>query len=354
MGKQATIKEIAQMAGVSPGTVDRIIHNRGNVSEDKRRRIEETIARVGYRTNVHASAISFKKVCRIVLAIPETNPGEYWDDIREGILDGLKEYSDIRTECKWLFFDQFNRESCREQFEKVIGLEPDAVILGPIFEAETRELCKKLDAGGIPYAFTDRTVPETSPVVSVAADQLAAGALVGRIMMYATPEGSSIGALKAIRTGEDSSKNSDLRQKGLYDFFHARGMEDRLVFSDFSITDQRQSREKILNLLKEHPDIKGIAVLNSRGHIVADILSEEGVRGIHLVSFDLTEQNASRLRGGSIESLLCQHPRAQGYKAVSAIIHFLLFKKADEGGSIYMPIDILMVENLPFYRASAL
>lgn len=354
MGKQATIKEIAQMAGVSAGTVDRIIHNRGNVAEDKRKRIEEVIARVGYRTNVHASAISYKKVCRIVLAIPETNPGEYWDDIREGILEGLKEYSDIRTDCIWLFFDQFNRESCREQFEKIPSLEPDAVILGPAFVAETQELCKKLDAGATPYAFIDKTVPDTAPVASFTADQPAGGSLMGRIMLNVTPSGTCIAALKAIRTGEDGSKNSDMRQKGLLEFFSARGMADRLVFSDFSITDGTQSRNVLLGLLKDHPDISGIAVLNSRGHIIADILSAEGIAGIHVVSFDFTEQNARCLKNGSIEALLCQRPRAQGYKAVSSIIHFLLFKKVDDGGGNYMPIDILMAENLPFYRASVL
>jgi LacI family transcriptional regulator len=33
--KNYTIKEIARMAGVSAGTVDRVLHNRGSVSADK-------------------------------------------------------------------------------------------------------------------------------------------------------------------------------------------------------------------------------------------------------------------------------------------------------------------------------
>ena len=34
MNKKYTIKDIAQMAGVSKGTVDRVLHKRGKVSED--------------------------------------------------------------------------------------------------------------------------------------------------------------------------------------------------------------------------------------------------------------------------------------------------------------------------------
>lgn len=350
MGKQATIKEIAKMAGVSAGTVDRIIHNRGNVAEDKRRRIEEIIAQVGYKTNIHASAISFKKECRIVIAIPETNPGEYWDDVRKGIENGLWEYSDIRIECTWLTFDQFDRESCRVQFEKIPELKPDAVILGPAFVAETQKLCGVLDTSGTPYAFIDKTVPGTSPVASFTADQPAGGAMLGRILYNVTPPGSGVATLKAIRAGEDGSKNSDKRQQGVREFFRSKGVESRIVEAKFSISDHDASRRAVLSLLKEHPGIKGIGVLNSRGHIIADILAAEGISDIHVVSFDLTEENERCLREGLIEALLCQRPRAQGYGAVSSIIHYLLFKKADENTGHFMPIDIIMIENLPYYQ----
>ena len=41
MAKKIRIKDIAETAGVSPGTVDRVLHNRGDVSEASRRRAEE-------------------------------------------------------------------------------------------------------------------------------------------------------------------------------------------------------------------------------------------------------------------------------------------------------------------------
>ena len=37
-----TIKDIAQMAGVSAGTVDRVLHNRGDVSQKSKEKVEIT------------------------------------------------------------------------------------------------------------------------------------------------------------------------------------------------------------------------------------------------------------------------------------------------------------------------
>ena len=57
------------MAGVSAGTVDRILHNRGKVSEKSRAKVEQVLKEVDYKMNIHASAISFRKEFTIVIAI---------------------------------------------------------------------------------------------------------------------------------------------------------------------------------------------------------------------------------------------------------------------------------------------
>ena len=40
MGKTYRIKDIAELSGVSTGTVDRILHNRGKVSEEAQKKVE--------------------------------------------------------------------------------------------------------------------------------------------------------------------------------------------------------------------------------------------------------------------------------------------------------------------------
>ena len=47
MGKTYRIKDIAEMSGVSTGTVDRILHNRGKVSEEAQKKVEKVLKEIG-------------------------------------------------------------------------------------------------------------------------------------------------------------------------------------------------------------------------------------------------------------------------------------------------------------------
>ena len=46
------IKDIAKMADVSVGTVDRVLHGRSGVSEASRKRVEEILEKLNYQPNM--------------------------------------------------------------------------------------------------------------------------------------------------------------------------------------------------------------------------------------------------------------------------------------------------------------
>ena len=101
------------MAGVSVGTVDRVLHNRGNVSERSLKAIEQVLAETGYKYNIHTSAISLKKEYNIAITTPIAVKGEYWGAVRDGIMHAINEYSDIKLNCTFFFYNQFDIYSCR-------------------------------------------------------------------------------------------------------------------------------------------------------------------------------------------------------------------------------------------------
>ena len=68
--KQYRIKDIAKMAGVSAGTVDRVLHNRGEVSQSSREKVEAILTEIDYKPNLYVSSIGVKRVISIVVVLP--------------------------------------------------------------------------------------------------------------------------------------------------------------------------------------------------------------------------------------------------------------------------------------------
>lgn len=347
MAQQIKIKDIAERAGVSAGTVDRIIHGRGNVSQKNRAAVEAVLKEVGYRPNVHTSAVALKKTYRFSVCIPLPDDGEYWGSVKKGIESALDEYSDVSIVSRYFCYDQTDPASCRECYDAVAEEPSDIVILGPTFEELTVDLCARLDSKGIPYIFVDCTIPNTRPVAAFCADQPSCGRLLGSIIRMISPQDKEVIIAGRHRVGPATANNTREIREGLF-----RYMEEfsdcRPIFPTAIIgTAKSDCRNELELLLKDHPDTGLVAVINSRGHLVADALRDLGRKDIRVISFDLTRQNERCLREGSIDLIILQHPEMQSFLAVKAAIEYLIYHKRDDDPMRPMPIDIITRENIP-------
>ena len=92
MAERIRIKDIAKMADVSVGTVDRVIHGRSGVSEASRKRVEEILKQLDYQPNMYASALASNKK----YTFSEMLPGISWNRNRTGLCSPLP-YRNIRN-----------------------------------------------------------------------------------------------------------------------------------------------------------------------------------------------------------------------------------------------------------------
>ena len=79
-----TIKDIAAHAGVSTGTVDRVLHNRPNVSKTALEKVNKALEELDYRPNMYASALAYNKEYTFYCVLPKHEQDAYWDEIEEG------------------------------------------------------------------------------------------------------------------------------------------------------------------------------------------------------------------------------------------------------------------------------
>ena len=353
MAQHLTIKRIAELAGVSVGTVDRVIHNRGRVSPEAYSAVQSVLESQSYKCNLHTSAVALKKTKKtfwIVAGIPSSRNGEYWDRIKAGLDKAISEYADISIKSQYVFFDQFNSLSCKEAFDLIATLPCSAVILGTTFVEETRNLCKVLDSKNIPYVFVDGNVSGTKPVACFMADQQACGRLLARLVDGLTPEGAEIAALLPQRVGTILSNNSTIRMEAIRSYFNEEGRQ-RVLREFFFPVDNIEDIQLMVSLfLKDNPGVKGLAVVISTGYLISDAISASGRKGICIGGFDVTEENARCLKEGTLDFVINQHPETQAFNALECLLHFLLYGAPDARTKSLLPIDIVFKENLPFWH----
>lgn len=348
MAKRITIKDIAQQAGVSVGTVDRVLHNRGNVSKRSRSAIEKVLMQSGYVSEAYFAPSA--KPCALAVLTPSSTIGDYWSDIYEGIKRALTSLNYPGLSLEFFHYNQFDVYSCLAAQGLVLKRKPDGVIIGPTFLEEAQRFCASLEDYGIPYVFVDSHFDGTNPVAYFSIDQIAGGKTLAHLISACTREGSKLAVFESRRSDERMSSNSFVRRDGFMEYLDEVGRTADMVKTCYTSTTPYENEQTVKSLLEEYSDLGGIAVLNSRGSDIADVLEKIGRQDIKLISFDLTMRNTEHLRRGSILALLCQHPQRQGYMAATTLVQYLMLGKTPETVQNYCPIDIILKETIDHYK----
>ena len=349
MQRKIRIKDIAEMSGVSAGTVDRILHNRGNVSESARIAVEEVLKKVNYRPNIHISGLSLKRKYKVAITTPHVMEGEYWESIHSGIRHALEEFENIRVQCLVHTYNQYDIYSCREVYGRIAQIDADAVIIGPTFKEETVRLTEQLNERDIPYVFVDSTLENTAPLAFFTSGHYICGYLVAKLITSIIPSGSDIGMLQAVRIGDESANTSILRKQGFNDYLTEKNITNSVRKIPFTAMEPEKFDEQLSQFLQVHHNIGGVVVLNSRGGIVADYFARNGINDIRLVCLDLTAPNVRGLQNGYIDFLIGQEPEHQGFLAMKTLIEYLIYRKPVKVEN-YTQLDILTQETIGYYN----
>lgn len=93
--KNLTIKEIADMADVSPTAVSFVLNDRKGVSDETRKKVKEIIERTNFRPNRNSQRLYYQKSFNITILVKETSSpfkDLFYFDITKGVLNKSREY----------------------------------------------------------------------------------------------------------------------------------------------------------------------------------------------------------------------------------------------------------------------
>jgi LacI family transcriptional regulator len=342
------IKDIAEKANVSIGTVDRVIHNRSEVSKTTREKILTVIKELNYEPNLIARSLATKKKNTFAVLIPYfTEDNTYWRTPMEGIEKAGTEIRDYGVRLVKFLFDQYNVDSFKKESKKVLKILPDAVLLAPVFYKESLSFVKKCESANIPYLFIDSNIKNQNNISYIGQDSFQSGYLAARLLSYGLTGSLNFMIIHVARETENTNHLRQ-REEGFRFFFknnsRFRNTQIKHIFIPGS------EKDVTSRILKScfHEKTDGVFV-TSNAHKVAGIMAKNKLSDIRFTGYDLTPDNLKFLEQGVIDFLICQKPFEQGYQGVFSLFNHLVLKKQVNKNS-YVPIDIITRENYRYYK----
>ena len=343
------IKDIAERAGVSVGTVDRVLHERPNVSPEARERVEKALAEMDYRPNMYASALAYNKDYHFYLVIPRHDNEAYWDEIEEGAAGATEHRRDFGISLHILYYERFNPVSFGETAEECMVKNPDGVIIVPSTLEATRNFTDILHEQQIPFILLDSYMPDLKPLAFYGQDSFQSGYFAARMLMLIASKEKEIMLMKLLWNGQVGSKQQMNRETGFRHYMMDHFPETKITEVDLP-WDTPDSYEKTLEeFFSTHPHVHHCITFNSKAHIVGEFLQKSNRRDVQIMGYDMVPKNADCVRNGSISFLVAQHAYMQGFSCVSTLFDAIVLKKAVTPVN-YMPIELLSRENIEFYR----
>src|SRR5687767_7942870 len=129
--KNVRIKDIAQLSGVSVGTVDRVLHNRGRVSEEALKKVLNVLDQIDYKPNVIARTLGSNKTYTIAALIPDPSQDPYWALSKAGIDQAQAEWLRYGVNVVPYFFNLYEKSSFQEVAEAITVDHPDGILIAP-------------------------------------------------------------------------------------------------------------------------------------------------------------------------------------------------------------------------------
>jgi LacI family transcriptional regulator len=351
MAKPITIKDIARMAKVSVGTVDRVIHKRGEVAEDSYRKVMAILEKTGYKPNMLARTLVSSKSLRIAVLLPNPKQDEYWAQSAEGIIQAEKEWAQYSVELKRFHFDLYKKASFKSMTEKVLKYAPDGIISAPIFYSESVDFFETCRRKEIPFVLVNGNLKSVSPLSYIGQDLYDSGMLGAELLHHGQKEEGTY-AILHIYDDVETSKHLSEKERGFKDYFKEQnGKAYKVISLDLNYTHLPTLQAEVDELISS-PRLRGILVTTSTGAVVVSrLLEKKGKRNINLVAYDLLKDNIHYLRAGIIDFLINQNSRRQAFLAVSQLTNHLLFRKEVVPAYLF-PLEIISRKNLNSYLDS--
>ena len=338
---RATIKMIAERAGVSIGTVDRVLHNRPYVKAEVKERILQVMQELDYQPNRMASALAMSNTSRHLAVIQPVWRGYLREAMAAGVARFAEEHRDYNVSVKVWEYPQEDVRTCLQQISEALREGVQAIALCPTDCEEIREKIAELREKQIPVITFNSDAENSARLCYVGEDSRRAGRVAGEI------------AAKFLRPGDRPlliyAGPSYAGHKARTDGFLERLAELGFPRDICRIAATHNRYDETYAAVKqalEGPDAPTYIYMANRSvPACVQAIDDAGMTGrVRVLSHDCDPEIGQFLRDGKIDFTIDQDFSYQTYQSLSLLLRCLAQHQLPEQDAYCPPSPILTAE----------
>ncbi len=338
-----TVHDVANEAGVSLATVDRVLNGRSGVRSQTVERVNAAVEKLGYVRDTSAANLARQREYRFDVVLPDDS-GQFTETMKEALREAGKAQFTDRTRVKVTMVRPDDPHDIARTLHRLRAAKPDGVAVMAQETPQVRDAVARMKADGIAVAALISDLPSSERDFFVGVNSISAGRtaalLMGRFV------GEKPGKILVVSSSMISRDSVD-RRLG----FDAVMLEEFGALQVLPSVETRNDEERIHSIVQRivdtHDDLVGVYSMGSGNRYLMEALRAAGaLKKLVYICHELTPLTREALTAGEIDAVIAQNV---GHLARSVLR--VLRAKCD-GVAIYesqeqIRIDIVTRENLP-------
>lgn len=338
-----TIRDLAEAAGVSIATANRVIGGGGSVKQSTMQRVKDAAQAIGFyglgTIDSRLAASRPKYRFGFVLHQPTR---QFYLNLAQALRLASGRISDCAIDLKIEFLDDLSPQNTASRM-LALAESCDAIGVVAAVHPLVVEAVETLQLKGKPVFALISQITPTGQVHFVGLDNWKVGRTAAWMFEHVCDQPGKLGIL----VGNPRYRCQEMNESGFRSYFREHAPDFTILEPRSTFESKAVAEEMSENLLKEHPDLKGLYVAGGgiSGAIAA--LREAGKAGkVVLVGYELMDVTKQALLDGTMTFAISHPLNRLADETLTGMVRSLKAKGGGGNFTSVLPFEIYTRENI--------
>jgi LacI family transcriptional regulator len=299
-----TLSDVAQAAGVSYATADRVINKRGNVAEKSIAKVQKAVMSLGYVRNIAAANLSRGRVYTLAFLIPH-GANAFFDRVRKHIDAAADRFASERVRVEVIEVAAFSVNALQANMKNLLDQSFDGVAIVGLQSQALEAPLAALRARGVAVVGLVSDLPQDQRSAYIGIDNTVAGRMAARMIGMA--HGGGHGRVQTFVGSLDAQDHAE-RFAGFCDVMAADFPDIDVLAPIMTKDDAGVLRARTQTLLIASPEISAVYNVGAGNSGLVAALRDAQTKRPFCVVHELVSNSRQALLDRHIDLVIDQRP----------------------------------------------